>query len=176
MPLRATAGVAGLMGVILLRKSLLNPAMQKCCRKSALRIVLSRFLQEACPPLCAKRMPRITLAKSSCSIEHITAIESVEHKIASLMRPKFSSDVEKWVAMNRSSATGINENSLPPVPRVSVNWPEDAFPENPHHCLALRGWHGFKCSGNWDVDAMARELPLCVRLLRAKHLPSPRLL
>jgi hypothetical protein len=81
--------------------------------------------------------------------------------------------VEKLVALNRSSAAGINENYMPLVPRVSVSWPEDAFPENPHHCLALRGWHGFKCSGDWDVDAMARDFSSAIEFSECRSATDP---
>jgi hypothetical protein len=65
---------------------------------------------------------------------------------------------------------------MPPVLHLSVSWPEDAFPENPHHCLALRGWHGFKCSGNWDVDAMARDFSAAIEFSEcqsATNAPEP---
>ena len=75
-----------------------------------------------------------------------------------------------------SSETGDIDNSLPLIPNLSVSWPEDEFPEHPHHCLALRGWHSFKSSGNWDVDAMARDFSAAIEFSEccsATKVPEP---
>ena len=73
-------------------------------------------------------------------------------------QPKFSTEVEKLIAERAGSfETGIN-NSGPLKPSVAVTWPEDEFPQNPHQYFAISGWHGFRGSGNWDVDRMAEEV------------------
>jgi hypothetical protein len=50
----------------------------------------------------------------------------------------------------------VTKSSVPLAPTASVSWP-DQFPDNPHDCLAIRGWHSFGCRGYWDVDTMARD-------------------
>lgn len=66
--------------------------------------------------------------------------------------------MEKLIAERAGSVETEINNSGPLKPTLAVTWPEDEFPQNPHQCFAISGWHCFRGSGNWDVDRMAEEV------------------
>jgi len=82
------------------------------------------------------------------------------------------SDVENVIARNSTlSETGAID--LPLIPNLSVSWPEDEFPENPHHCLAIRGWHSFGCRACWDVDAIVRDFNDAIQFSECRSATDP---
>ena len=82
--------------------------------------------------------------------------------------------MENLSARNGTSAgTGGIENSLSLIPNLSVSWPDGAFPEHPHHCLAIRGWHSFGCRGYWDVDVMARDFKHAIQFSECRSATNP---
>jgi hypothetical protein len=83
--------------------------------------------------------------------------------------------VEKLITRNRASSdSGNSDNFVPLIPSVSVVWPDDDYPENPHHYLTVRGWHSFECRhGNWDVDALARDFSNVIHSSECRSATDP---
>jgi hypothetical protein len=43
------------------------------------------------------------------------------------------------------------------LPTVAAHWSHVGYPENPHDCLASRGWHGIGCCARWNITQIIRD-------------------